>query len=51
MKRIEEEVEPQLPECELNKGDLKDVTPPARQMKQRLPLHRLILKKRLSMNR
>lgn len=33
MKRIEEEVEPQLPECELNKGDLKDVTPPARQMK------------------
>lgn len=34
MKRIEEEVEPQLPECELNKGDLKDITPPARQMKQ-----------------
>jgi len=33
MLRIENEVEPQLPECDLNKGDLKTVTPPARQMK------------------
>lgn len=33
MQAIEDEIEPQLPECEMNKGDLKEVTPPARQMK------------------
>lgn len=33
MSRIEQEIEPLLPSCDLNKGDLKEVTPPVRQMK------------------